>query len=180
MRAVIALALLAALAACSQPAGDPEAVARLAARVQALEAERDVRAVLDAMDAGVDAKNWEQVRRQFADQVEVDFSSLGGAPGRTSADDLIAAWRGNLGAAKPSFHLRGGEIVAINEDTAIAAANGYAWNALPQRTENQLWETWGRYEFKLMRTEQGWKIAAMSYHAAYERGDSSIRTQAAP
>lgn len=177
MRALAALALFLALAACSQPAGDPEAIARLTERVQALEAERDVRAVLAAMDAGVDSKNWEQARRQFADQVEVDFSSLGGTPGQTSADELIATWRANLTAAKPSFHLRGGDVLAINEDTALVTANGYAWNALPQRTENQLWEVWGRYEFRLTRTALGWKITGLSFHAAWQRGDPSIRTQ---
>jgi hypothetical protein len=79
---------------------------------------------------------------------------------------------------KPSFHLRGGAVVTLDGDAARVVSNGYAWNALPQRTENTLWEVWGRYEFGLVRGDGGWKINAMTFNATHQRGDPGIRTEA--
>lgn len=171
----LACAVLLSVAACE--GGDGAATAALAARVQQLEDERAVLGVVDALDIAVDDKQWDRARAMFADQVSADFSSLGGAPGTISADDLVSGWRANLFETKPSFHLRGGAIVTIDGDTALAVTNGYAWNALPQRVENNLWEVWGRYEFALTRTPQGWKINAMTFRAAHQRGSADIRSE---
>jgi SnoaL-like domain len=179
MRSIVALIFLAALAACGrqQTAEVGVSVEALAARVAALEDERAVLAAVDALDLAVDAKDWSAARALFADQIDADFSSLGGAPGRIAADDLVAGWRSNLFAGKPSFHLRGGAEVRLAGDSAQVIANGYAWNALPQRTENNFWEVWGRYEFSLVRAGEGWKIAAMKFVATHQRGDASVRTE---
>jgi hypothetical protein len=179
MRIVLALFPLALLAACGDMAGSnaSRGVEELEARVQALEDERAVLAVVDQLDLAVDAKEWDAVRALFNDEFQADFSSLGGQPNAMRADDLVNGWQSNLFQGKPSFHLRGGAIVAIDGDTANVVANGYAWNALPQRADNDLWEVWGRYEFGLTRSGDDWKISAMAFHAAHERGDPSIRTE---
>jgi hypothetical protein len=67
-----------------------------------------IRLVVDEIDNSCDAKDWDACRAFFADEVEVDFTSLaGGEPAKLAADDLIGAWKTNLFAEKKTFHQRG-------------------------------------------------------------------------
>jgi ketosteroid isomerase-like protein len=177
---ILAATLAAGLGACDQLQGSSlslRGIEALEARVQVLEDERDALALIDGLDLAVDAKQWEAVRAMFADTIQADFSSLGGAPGPLAADDLVNGWRRNLFEGKPSFRLRGGARVSVDGDSASVIANGYAWNALPQLAENNFWEVWGRYEYGLSRSEDGWKIVSMTFVAMHQRGDASVRSE---
>ena len=180
-RGVLIAAALVALAACSPQAPSSSGGASIEARrLSALEDERAIRAAADGLDLAVDRKDWAAARGFFADAVEADFSSLGGTPGAVSADALIEGWRRNLHRNKPSFHLRGGEAITLEGDRASMISNGYAWNALPQRTSNQIWEGWGRYEHSFTRTPDGWRVSGLKFFLSYERGDAGVRTETAP
>jgi len=138
--------------------------------------------VVDALDAAVDAKDWATARGLFTDRIEVDFTSLfGGEPASIPADGLIASWSDNLKPSKTSFHLRGNHRVTfIDRDRAILQSHGYAWNrmeagALAENGGNPLWEVWGTYEHRLVRTGKTWKIAAMTLTISAERGNPYVR-----
>lgn len=138
--------------------------------------------IADAIDAGVDAKDWAETRSHFSDEITVDFTSLvGGVPATIPADALISGWSANLTAEKTSFHLRGNHRVTfLGADSAVMLSHGYAWNRLERgaRAENggeALWEVWGRYEHGFVRTEAGWKVNAMTFTATAERGNPFVR-----
>jgi hypothetical protein len=88
--------------------------------------------IADAIDAAVDAKDWDLARSLFTDEIEVDFTSLtGGEPATIPADALIAGWRSNLTAEKTSFHLRGNHRITFEgPDAATMLSHGHAWNRL--------------------------------------------------
>jgi hypothetical protein len=55
----------------------------------------------------IDAKDWDGVRRAFADRVEIDYSSLLGVPAATvDADRQVAGWRAFASSfdATPAHH----------------------------------------------------------------------------
>ncbi|MEM1265144.1 MAG: nuclear transport factor 2 family protein [Pseudomonadota bacterium] len=138
--------------------------------------------IADAIDAAVDAKDWTLARSFFAEDLRVDFTSLiGGAPATIPADALIEGWSANLTAEKTSFHLRGNHrITFTSDDAAIMVSHGYAWNrmergALPENGGEALWEVWGTYEHGFTRTEDGWRVDAMSFFATAERGSTFVR-----
>lgn len=138
--------------------------------------------VADAIDAGVDAKEWALTRSYFTDEITVDFTSLiGGEPATIPADGLIAGWSANLTAEKTSFHLRGNHRVTFHsEDSATMLSHGYAWNrmesgALAENGGEALWEVWGTYEHGFERTSEGWKVNAMTFTATSERGNPFVR-----
>lgn len=112
------------------------------ASMQLLVDESNIRRVVDGIDDAVDAKDWQACRAYFADEIFVDFTSLaGGEPGRIPADDLVDAWRTNLYADKPSFHMRTNHRVSIDGDRAEALSKAHALNILFRDRGSDLWET---------------------------------------
>lgn len=138
--------------------------------------------IADAIDAGVDSKQWEATRAFFTQTIDVDFSSLvGGEPATIAADALISGWSANLTAAKPSFHMRSNHSITFHDaDNATLFSHGYAWNrmaegALEENGGDPMWEVWGNYEHGFTRTEDGWRVNAMSFFAVAERGNPFVR-----
>ncbi len=175
----IAIAAAALLASTVTPAdnlaGDPITPNSLADTMEIVR-------IADALDAAVDAKDWQLARSFFTDQIEVDFTSLtGGEPATIAADGLIDGWSANLTAEKTSFHLRGNHRVSWTGDrNATLHSHGYAWNrlergALPENGGNALWEVWGTYEHRFVRTSRGWRVQFMGFYMTAERGNEFVR-----
>jgi hypothetical protein len=175
-RAGLLVAALALVAACTREAPPTAAEAGPSPEAQRLLDESEIRRLAAALDDAVDRKDWTQARLYFADEVDVDFSSLGGAPGRVRASEMVDNWQKTLTADKPSFHLRGGDIVSLNGDAATLSSHGYVWNRITSRKTNDLWEVWGVWEYSFARTPQGWRISGLKFVKTYERGDPEIRT----
>ncbi|MCV3273347.1 nuclear transport factor 2 family protein [Roseobacter sinensis] len=177
----VALASTAVALAMSAPA-PAETTAGTPVTVDTLVAHAEMIRIADAIDAAVDAKDWALARSFFTDEIRIDFTSLaGGAPATIPADALIDGWSANLTAEKASFHLRGNHRITFeSEDAATMVSHGYAWNrmdrgALPENGGDALWEVWGTYEHSFTRTEDGWRVDAMSFFATAERGNSFVR-----
>jgi len=98
----------------------------------------------------VDRKDWDGVRRLFADEVLVDFTSLaGGEPARVPGEGLVQGWVVGLHPKKQSFHSISNLTVALEGDRAVADMKGYAYNRLDADLGGGLWEVWGTYRFGL-------------------------------
>jgi SnoaL-like domain len=148
----------------------------LPAELQTLIDERAVVRVADGIDRAVDAQDWPLARSYFADRVAVDFSSLTGqAPAMISADELIGGWAGNLKGSKTSLHLRTNHQVTFDGDRATALSNGYAWNRM-EGNGDPLWEVWGKYEHRLVRAGDGWKVDGFTFRMTHERGNPWVKT----
>ena len=138
--------------------------------------EQDLIRLTNEIDVAVDRKDWPLARRQFTNDVKVDFTSLvGGNPAVIKADQLIAAWQSNLAAPKKTFHLRGNHLVTVTGDKATIYSHGYAWNQLTGLTPD-LWEVWGHYTHEATRTADGWKVTSMTFVKTHERGNVAVRT----
>lgn len=174
---ILAAALLATPAQAGQTslAGDPVTSETLVDQAEMIR-------IADAIDAAVDAKDWDLARSFFTDTIDVDFTSLvGGEPVTIPADGLISGWSGNLTASKTSFHLRGNHRVTFEDaDNAVLLSHGYAWNRMDTGAEeanggNPLWEVWGTYVHGFTRTGAGWKVNAMTFDATAQRGNDYVR-----
>ena len=136
-----------------------------------------VRLVVDGIDDAVDRKDWTVCRALFADELQVDFTSLaGGEPGPMTADDLVGGWRANLPPGKPTFHLRTNHRVAIDGDAATCVSKGHALNLLPRTLGSGEWEVWGWYTHTLVRTAGGWRCTGMALEVVHARGNELVRT----
>ena len=139
--------------------------------------EREVRRIVDEIDNLCDAKKWRKLRTLFADEVEVDFTSLaGGEPAKISAEELIKGWETNLFEDKKTYHQRGNHRIKITDDKAEVFSKAYAFNLLEEGEAKGFWEVWGNYTHTLARTEKGWKCSGMTLEVIYQRGDEKVRT----
>ena len=175
MRAVLLGVAALGLAACSRP---PEAAPATPPEVQRLLDEAAIVKIAAALDDAVDRKDWAAARTYFEDEVDVDFSSLGGTPSRITATGLVGNWQTALTPEKQSFHLRGDGVATIANDSATLVSHGYAWNRLTTRIGDDLWEVWGVYEYRFARSPQGWRISGMKFVKTHERGNPSVRSGA--
>jgi len=138
--------------------------------------EMEIRKIVDEIDNACDLKDWKTVRSFFTDEVDVDFTSLtGGGAAKIKADELIGAWETNLFAEKKTFHQRGNHRIEIDGDKAIVYSKAYAFNLLESGEVTGLWEVWGNYTHALCRTEDRWKVSAMTLDVIHQRGDERVR-----
>jgi hypothetical protein len=138
--------------------------------------EAEIRRVVDEIDNACDAKDWAKCRAFFADEVDVDFTSLAGdKPARLKADDLIGAWKKNLFAEKKTFHMRSNHRIEIEGERAEVYSKGYAFNLLESGEVAGLWEVWGEYVHILERGKNGWKVSGMTLNVTHKRGDDRVR-----
>ena len=139
--------------------------------------ELDIRNTVDEVDNACDLKEWKRLRTYFADDIDVDFTSLaGGEPMRITSDQLIDAWRTNLFANKKTFHQRGNHVICLDGERATVFSKGYAFNLLEDGPVTGLWEVWGNYTHTLIRTPDGWIVDGMRLDVIHQRGDSRVRT----
>jgi hypothetical protein len=140
----------------------------------------DRTAIIEAVDTifdTVDAKDWEAVRSLFAEEVDVDFTSLaGGDPARITVDQLVGGWVTGLHKRKQSWHFVSHYRVRVTGDTAVANVKGYAWNRLDEGLGGGMWEVWGTYELSFARVVTGWQANAFRFTAQATRGDDNVRT----
>lgn len=135
--------------------------------------------LVDSVFDRVDLKDWAAAEALFTDRVQVDFTSLGGGePAETTNAQLVGGWRAGLHAKKSSFHFISQPRVAVTGDEAAVRVKGYTYNLLDASLGGAMWEVWGRYEFAVRRTADGWKVAGMTFIALHTRGDQTVPTHA--
>lgn len=134
-------------------------------------------AVQDAitkMVNGIDKKDWEGGRSQFADAVFVDYSSMNGQAGaEVKADDLVSGWK-NLLSKASTHHMLSNFEIEIKGGSAETQCHVYA-SHLAEGVEH--WDIFGRYLHKLKKTDEGWKIVSMSLIVHGEKGNSEFLKQ---
>lgn len=126
-----------------------------------------------------DLRDWQACRNCFADQVDVDYTSLvGGQPAAIAADALIEQWRKSLSGLKATQHMISNHAVTLNGDTATCVSHFRAQHLLPNDKGSPLWMLGGTYHHELVRMEQGWKIRKMKMTATWAEGNQQIMTLA--
>lgn len=140
----------------------------------------DRAAIVDAITdiaAGADRHDWARVRRAFAEQVTLDYTSLWGRkPTTRSADAVIEEWSAFLPGFDRTLHLvTNHTIVAADADTATAEADFQA----AHRIGVDMWMLMGRYRYELVKVGGEWKVSAMAMDWTHETGDRGLVAKAA-
>jgi len=127
----------------------------------------------------IDAREWDGVRRAFADTVEMDYSSLfGGPPARVDADTQIAGWRQFAGAFDATQHITGPLIVEPTPSGATARTHVRAYHRLQGEAGGDIWMVAGHYTVALVPADDRWKIAGITLTVFYQEGNLNLPSMA--
>lgn len=100
----------------------------------------------------IDALDWTGVRGEFADTVDVDYTSLaGGQPATIAADQLMTTWQGLLPGFEATQHLTGPirAEVAGSVGTAYTSVRGYHY--IKGAPGGEVWMVAGTYTMRMVR-----------------------------
>ena len=124
----------------------------------------------------IDAKDWDGVRRAFADHVDIDYSSLFGVPAaRVNADEHVAGWRAFAQAFDATQHVTGPIVVSPEPpDRAIAQTHVRAYHRIAGAAGGGTWMVAGHYEVRLAPCQGTWVIAAITLRVFYQDGNLGI------
>jgi hypothetical protein len=123
----------------------------------------------------IDAKNWAGVRREFADTLDMDYSSLFGVPAaRVDADQQVDGWRQFVGAFDATQHITGPLLVTACSEGAIADTHVRAYHRMQGASGGDVWMVAGHYSVKLIPVDDAWKIAGITLTVFYQEGNLDI------
>jgi len=123
----------------------------------------------------IDAKDWNGVRREFADTLDMDYSSLfGDPPARVDADQQVAGWRAFAGAFDVTQHLTGPFVVTGDDRGAVAHTHVRAYHRIAGAAGGDVWMVAGHYTVKLVPAGDTWKIAGVTLATFYQEGNLRI------
>ena len=139
----------------------------------------------------IDDRDWRAVATCLADTVRRDYSSLtGAAPDEIAGADLVAQWRTGLTGLDAHQHLLGPPVIegstgdgrGADPDTAEAVARAAAHVVATHTLAGDAGSPWvvgGTYRFELRRTDDGWRITAITLDKRWETGDRALLERAA-
>lgn len=160
----VAMMVVAAAGGCSTSAEpDNEAVHR----------------VVTSVAHDIDAKQWNQLRSLYANEVETDYTSLfGGTPQVQSGDNLIDGWKSVL-ANVATQHLLGPITVDVSGPNATASCHVRAMHYGQGAPGGEHWEVLGHYRFELALEGTSWKIRKMTLLTQMQTGNANLLTESA-
>lgn len=138
----------------------------------------DHREVVDTLyrfAEGMDWRDWELFRSVFTDVVEIDYSShRPGQLGMIAADEWVANARRRLTPLDATQHLMSNPRVAVNGNRANITMYVEAQHLLTRDGVTASYVIGGRYRDRLVRSDDGWRIEALTLEARWYTGDRSV------
>ena len=135
---------------------------------------QQVQQVIINMVNSIDSKDWQLATEQFADDVFVDYSSMTGQAGNTvKANELVGGWESLL-ADVSTHHMLTNFEITVTGDEAQSWSHVYASH---EADGIDYWDIYGRYQHKLQKTSQGWKIHFMKLLVHGQRGNRDFLMQ---
>ena len=123
----------------------------------------------------LDAKDWAGVRREFADTLDMDYSSLFGVPAaRVDADQQVEGWRQFAGAFDATQHITGPFVITATSEGAIAHTHIRAYHRIQGAVGGDVWRVAGHYAVTLIPVGTAWKIAGITLTVLYQEGNLDI------
>ena len=124
----------------------------------------------------LDLRDWQHVRDAFADHVDVDYSSLSGAPAANVAgDDLVGGWRSFVGAFDVTQHL-GGPIVSAELQSGEMKVEMHVrgYHRIAGAAGGDTWMVAGHYQARLVHRRAGWRIIGLTLRVLYQEGNLDL------
>jgi ketosteroid isomerase-like protein len=130
-----------------------------------------VTTVVESVATLADLREFDALKRLYAPEVRVDYSSLtGGKPEVKSNSALISEWAGVLPGFDRTRHTIRDVVVKLDGDRAAATAQVTAdhW------VDGKHWQVSGHYDYALVRDGREWRITAHKLTISGEKGSRDV------
>ncbi|MEM7392659.1 MAG: nuclear transport factor 2 family protein, partial [Verrucomicrobiota bacterium] len=130
-----------------------------------------IKTMVESVAALADADNFEALEKLYADEIEVDYTSLtGGEMEVKSAPALMTQWASVLPGFDRTKHELSNIEIALAGNKATATSDVEATHLV----NGQRWTVWGHYLFKLEKDENLWRITAHRFTLTDEQGHRDV------
>ena len=121
-----------------------------------------------------DNKEWAKVESIFAEEVELDYSSMNGNPAvNLSPEQITGSWKTILPGFTHTHHQLGNFITKVKENRAEVFCYGTATHFLEHQDGN-VWTVVGSYNFELVQKDNNWNVTKMKFNFKYMDGNSNL------
>ena len=155
---VLLMTLLTTSLACAQNQNDAADVAA-------------VKTVMEAMAVMADRNEYDALENIFADEVEVDYTSLGGGEVEVKSNvALMTGWAGLL----PGFELTRHTLSDLRAEVDGDRASGFSRVTADHWAAGLFWSVSGTYDFALRKEDGGWRITQLRLNVESETGTRDV------
>ena len=134
-----------------------------------------VSGVFTHMLHAIDLRDWQAVRDAFADHVDIDYSSLFGAPAATvSSDEHVGGWRSFGGAFDATQHLTGPFVTSEREGAVLGSTSVRAYHRIAGAPGGDTWIVAGLYHVRFVHRRAGWRIIGLTLKVIYQDGNLDL------
>jgi hypothetical protein len=128
----------------------------------------------------IDTRDWPLLRSIFTDTITMDFSSYSGQPSATMpVEEWIDGCKVLFTGLDATQHVMTNPLVEVDGDSARQRMYMKAEHFLQNDSGNADFALGGYYDDQLIRTEEGWKIEAVTLTVLWNRGNRHIMQLAA-
>ena len=127
--------------------------------------------IIQSVATFADQSQFEELKSLFADQIQVDYTSLFGGEIQThTPESLMAAWASLLPGFDQTYHDLSNIQVDVNVEVAAATADVTASHYI----DGFFWQVSGEYNYQFVRDNDAWRIQAMTFQVSQEKGDRVV------
>ena len=135
---------------------------------------KDINETISQLFVASDNREWNKVEAIFADQVELDYSSMNGNPAVVlSPKQITDNWKTILPGFTNTHHQLGNFITKQNRNTAEVFCYGTATHYLEHEAGN-IWTVVGSYDIELEQFDGKWRITKMKLNYKYQDGNTQL------
>lgn len=143
---------------------------------QSIVDELGIKTIVESVALLADTGNFESLEQHYADEVEVDYTSLtGGDIEVTSPQKLMTQWASVL----PGFDRTRHEVSELNIDIQGNSADANCHVTASHFIANETWTVKGRYIYRLRKRDDRWQIVYHRFELTDEEGTRDVLGQAA-
>lgn len=124
-----------------------------------------------------DQNQWDKLENYFANEVLLDYSSMGNPISKLTPNQITNAWKTILPGFTHTHHQIGNIQEVIQNDKAEVFAYGTATHYLEDEN-GSIWIVVGTYNFELIIESKQWKVGAMKFNLKYQDGNLSLPQKA--
>ena len=130
---------------------------------------------INQLFVATDWRDWAAVRACFTETVHFDMTSVaGGEPAMLTPGQIAAAWEQGLRPLEAIHHQAGNYRAEVRGDEATAFCYGTATHYRRTRSGRNTRTFVGSYDFGLVRSVGGWRIASFRFTVKFVEGNLEL------